>query len=77
MIVPVTTIAEAIESVLQATEQALTESSEEPIASTPESVRVLLAAGEGVVAYETLCANLYEIDLRPRADLVRENCVGL
>jgi hypothetical protein len=32
-------------------------------------VRVLLAAGEDVVAYETLCDNLYEIGVRPPADL--------
>lgn len=72
MMLLVTTIAQAVESVLQATEQALAESPEESIASTPESVRVLLAAGEDVVAYEILCDNLYEIDLRPPADLGRE-----
>ena len=34
-------------------------------------MRDLLAAGEDVVAYEVLCDNLYEIDLRPPADLER------
>jgi hypothetical protein len=65
-------IAEAIESVLQVTEGALSRSPHDPIASTPFSVRDLLAAGEDVVAYEILCDNLYEIDVRPPADLARE-----
>jgi hypothetical protein len=68
----VTTIAEAVESVLQVTESALTRSPHDPISSTPSSVRVLLAAGEDVVAYEILCDNLYEVDVRPPADLARD-----
>jgi len=68
----VTAIAEAVESVLQVTERALTESPDAPISSTPSSVRDLLAAGEDVVAYEVLCDNLYEIDIRPPAALGRE-----
>jgi hypothetical protein len=32
----------------------------------------MLAAGEDLVAYEILCDNLYEIDLRPPVDLTRE-----
>lgn len=67
-----TTIAEAVESLLRATEHALSESPDDPISSTPWSVRVLLAAGEDVLAYETLCENLYEIDARPPADLGHE-----
>lgn len=63
-----TAIAEAVENVLRATEGALTASPHDPIASTPSSVRVLLAAGEDVVAYE----NLYEIDIRPPAALAHE-----
>lgn len=66
------TIAEAVESVLRATEHALTQSREDPISSTPLSVRELLAAGEDVLAYEILCDNLYEIDVRPPADLGRK-----
>jgi hypothetical protein len=68
----VTAIAEAVESVLQATERALTESPDAPISSTPSSVRDLLSAGEDVVAYEVLCDNLYEIEVRPPADLGRK-----
>jgi hypothetical protein len=68
----VTTIAEAVESILRATEDALSESPDDPISSTPSSVRVLLAAGEDVLAYETLCENLYEIDARFPADLGHE-----
>jgi hypothetical protein len=66
------TLADTVEQVLQATEDVLTASSDEPLSSTPLSVRVLLAAGEDVVAYEVLCDNLYEIDARPRVDLGRE-----
>jgi hypothetical protein len=72
MIVLVTTIGEAVESVLRATGRILTESPDVPISSTPLSVRELLGAGEDVVAYEVLCDNLYEIDARPPADLGRE-----
>jgi hypothetical protein len=46
----VTTIAEAVANVLRATEHALTSSPDDPISSTPSSVRELLAAGEDVVA---------------------------
>jgi hypothetical protein len=68
----VTAIADAVESVLQATERALTDSTDAPISSTPLSVRELVAVGEEVLAYEVLCDNLYEIDVRPPADLGRE-----
>lgn len=34
----------------------------EAVARTPEQVATLLAAGEDVVACETLCENLYEAD---------------
>jgi hypothetical protein len=71
MIGRVTTIAEAVESVLRATEHALIESPDDPISSTPSSVRELFAAGEDVVAYETLCDNLYEIAVRAPAELGR------
>lgn len=67
-----TTIAEAVANVLRATEHALTSSPDDPISSTPSSVRELLAAGEDVVAYEILCDNLFEIDTRPPVDLGRE-----
>jgi hypothetical protein len=50
----------------------LAESPDVPISSTPSSVRILLAAGEDVGAYETLCPYLYEIDARPSRDLGRE-----
>ena len=66
-----TTIAEAVANVLRATEHALT-IADDPISSTPSSVRELLAAGEDVVAYEILCENLFEIDTRPPVDLGRE-----
>lgn len=72
MIGPMTTLSDTVEQVLRATEGVLAESPDEPISSTPSSVRVLLAAGEDVVAYETLCDNLYEIDARPPSDLGRE-----
>ena len=65
-------LGDSVERVLRATERVLAESPEEPISSTPSSVRVLLAAGEDVVAYETLCANLYEIHARPPSELGRE-----
>ncbi len=66
------TLGNNVERVLRATEGVLTESEHEPISSTPSSVRDLLVAGEDVVAYETLCDNLYEIDARPPVDLGRE-----
>jgi hypothetical protein len=64
-----TTLADTVEQVLRGTEGVLAESPDEPIPTTPSSVRVLLAAGEDVVAYETLCDNLYEVDARPPSDL--------
>jgi hypothetical protein len=67
-----TTLGDAVEQVLRATEGALAESPDEPTSSTPSSVKVLLAAGEDVVAYETLCQNLHEIDARPPSGLGRE-----
>ncbi len=67
-----TTLADTVEQVLRATESVLAGSPDEPISSTPSSVRDLLAAGEDVVAYEILCENLYEIDVRPSADLGRD-----
>jgi hypothetical protein len=72
MISPMSTLADTVEHVLQATEDVWASSPHEPISSTPASVRELLAAGEDVVAYETLCTNLYEIDARPPRDLGRE-----
>ena len=68
-----TALGDVVEQVLRATEDALAELPDKPISSTPSSVRELLAAGEDVVAYETLCDNLHEIDTRPPADL----CGGL
>jgi hypothetical protein len=65
----VTAIGDAVESMLRATERVLIESSDAPMSSTPSSVRDLLAAGEDVVAYEVLCDNLYEVDLRPPVGL--------
>ena len=67
----VTTLARAVESVLRATEHVLTESPHDQISSTPSSVRELLAAGEDVEAYETLCENLYELGSLPPAELGR------
>jgi hypothetical protein len=67
----VTTLARAVENVLRATEAVLTESPHEQISSTPSSVRELLADGEDVEAYETLCENLYEIGALPPAELGR------
>ena len=67
----VSTLARAVESVLRATEHALLEAPHESISSTPSSVRQLIAEGDEVVAYETLCENLYEIDVRPPAELGR------
>lgn len=64
-------LADTVEQVLRATEDVLAGSPDAPIASTPSSVRVLLTAGEDVVAYETLSQNLYEIDARLPADLGR------
>ena len=66
------TLADTVEQILAAMEAVLTASPEEAISSTPSSVRVLLGAGEDVVAYEALCENLYEIDAHPPVDLVRQ-----
>jgi hypothetical protein len=63
------TLADSVERALRATEQVLSESPWETIASTPTSVRELLAAGEPGEAYETLCVNLYEIDARLPPDI--------
>ena len=71
MISRMTTLSDAVEQVLRATEGVLAESPDQPISSTPRSVRDLLAAGEDVVAYEILCDNLYEIDARPASELGR------
>jgi hypothetical protein len=65
-----TTLGEAVEAALRAAERLLAESPEAPIASTPSSVRDLLAAGEDVVAYEVMCETLYAIDARLPTDLV-------
>jgi hypothetical protein len=72
MIGPVANLGDIVEQVLRATENVLAGSADEPISSTPSSVRDLLAAGEDVLAYEVLCDNLYEIDVRPPFDLGRE-----
>lgn len=66
-----TTLARAVESVLRATEHVLAESPHEHMSSTPSSVRELLAAGEDVEAYETLCENLNELGALPPAELGR------
>lgn len=66
-----TALGDTVEQVLRATQDLLAGSPHDPIASTPSSVRDLLAAGEDVVAYEILCDNLYEIDARPPVDLGR------
>lgn len=66
------TLGDTVEAALRATEAVLAASRDQPIASTPSSVRVLLAAGEDVVAYEVLCENLYEIGARPAAHLCVE-----
>lgn len=71
MIERMTTLGDTVEQVLRATEEVLAASPEEPISSTPRSVRGLLDAGEDVVAYEVLCDNLYEIDARPPGHLVQ------
>ncbi|MGY2703338.1 hypothetical protein [Nocardioides sp. HB32] len=67
-----TTLGDSVEQVLRATEGVLAESPDQPTSSTASSVRDLLAAGEDVVAYEVLCDNLYEVDVRPPVDLGRE-----
>jgi hypothetical protein len=67
-----TTWGDTVEQVLRPTEGVLAESPDAPISSTPSSVRVLLAVGEDVVAYETLCENLHEIDAGPPSDLGRQ-----
>ena len=56
-------LSECVEAVLRAAKNRLQDSHIEPVARTPESVATLLAAGEDVIAYETLCANLYEVDI--------------
>lgn len=61
----------AIEAILRACDRALRASTIESLTRTPEAVRVLLDAGEDVVAYEILCNNLYEDDVEvPRALLL-------
>ena len=61
-----------VEAVLRATQDALRASAIETVARTPEEVTVLLRAGEDVVAYETICSNLYEDDIAaPSASLLQ------
>jgi hypothetical protein len=62
----------AVEALLASTEQDLSRSDHAPVASTPGTVRDLLRAGEAGVAYEILCDNVHEIDVRPEASLVQE-----
>ena len=64
-------LAAAVQALLQATEEELSGSEYEAVAHTPGSVRDLLRAGEPVVAFEILCDNLYEIDVRPDRNLVQ------
>lgn len=63
-------LADAVDAVLRACEDELTASSVEPVSRTPETVRSLLRAGEDVIAYEVLCDNLYEDDVRVHRPLL-------
>lgn len=56
-------LSDAVEAVLRAAKGRLRDSDVPPVARTPEEVATLLAAGEDVVAYETLAENLYEDDI--------------
>ncbi len=56
-------LSDAVEAVLRAARGQLQASDIAPVARTPETVTTLLAAGEDVIAYETLCENLNEDDI--------------
>jgi hypothetical protein len=59
----VSELSDAVEAVLRAASMRLQGSDFEAVARTPEQVTTLLAVGEDVIAYETLCENLYEDDI--------------
>jgi len=59
----VSELSDAVEALLRAAKMRLRGSDFEAVARTPEQVTTLLAAGEDVIAYETLCENLYEDDI--------------
>jgi len=59
----VSDLSDAVAAVLRAAQGRLQASDIAPVARTPSAVAALLAAGEDVLAYETLCENLYEDDI--------------
>lgn len=68
--VGVSDLSNAVEAVLHAAAGRLQVSGIASVARTPETVTTLLAAGEDVVAYETLCENLYESELVVEQELL-------
>lgn len=68
--VGVSDLSDAVEAVLRATKEHLLGSDIAPVTRTPDGVSILLAAGEDVVAYETLCENLYEDDIVVAGELL-------
>lgn len=67
-----TDLAVTVETMLRETQDALRASAITTVANTPEQVTDLLRAGEDVVAYETLCANLYEDGIAVPPESLRE-----
>lgn len=66
----VTTLADTVAALLLATKSRLQESQLETVRRTPDEVGSLLRAGEDVMAYESLCDNLYEDDIVAPAQLL-------
>lgn len=63
-------LSSTVEAVLRAAKKQLQGSDDEVVTRTADSVTTLLAAGEDVVAYETLCANLCEDDIVVERELL-------
>ena len=70
--VSVSELGDVVAAVVAATSSGLAASQHEPVARTPETVTSLLRAGEDVVAYEVLCDNLYEDDIKVSAELLAD-----
>jgi hypothetical protein len=68
----VSELGDAVAAVLAAASRNVAASQHEPVALSQETVTSLLRAGEEVVAYEVLCDNLSEDDIRVPADLLTE-----
>ena len=65
-------LSDAATAVLHSAEAQLAVSAIESVSRTPASVTTLLNAGEDVVAFETLCENLYEGDIAVARELLSQ-----